>query len=135
MDAWERWWAMAQGSLVAAQSLERLGEVRSSASRAYYAAYQAATALLLYHSLTPPEGREAWSHETTPELVRQLPSRLLKPELGKDFALRLAAAYELRLAADYVGNAEVDAAKLRTSLKNTRFISSVVQDILPQKKA
>lgn len=126
---------MAQGSLVAAQSLERLGEVRSSASRAYYAAYQAATALLLYHGLTPPEGREAWSHETTPELVRQLPSKLLKTDAGRDFALRLAAVYELRLAADYVGNAEVDAAKLRTSLKNTRFISSVVQDILPQKKA
>ncbi len=135
MDAWERWWSMAQGSLNAAQFLERQGEVRSSASRTYYAAYQAATALLLYHGLTPPEGREAWSHETTPELIRQMPSKLLKSDMGRDLALRLAAVYELRLAADCVGNADIETVKLREALKNTRFISSAIQNILPQKKA
>ena len=59
MDAWERWWNMAQGSLAVAQILETRGEVRSSASRAYYAAYQSVTAMLLYHGMTPPEDREA----------------------------------------------------------------------------
>ena len=77
MEAWENWWRMAQGSLTAAQVLEQQGEYRSGASRAYYAAYQAVTALLLYAKQTPPEGREAWSHEVTPDLVKNLPKAIL----------------------------------------------------------
>jgi hypothetical protein len=53
--------------------LEKSGHFRSSASRGYYAGYQAATSLLLYAKQVPPEGREAWSHEATPELIRKLP--------------------------------------------------------------
>lgn len=133
MEAWEKWWKMARGSLIAAQSLEQT-DVRSSASRNYYAAYQAVTALLLYQKLIPPADREAWSHEATPDLVREIPSRILRNEACKDIALRLRAAYELRLVADYIGNADVEIAKLEVSLKGTRFIHKLVGDVLPQDK-
>lgn len=65
MDAWEIWLRMAQGSLAAARLLAAQGEARSSASRAYYAAYQAVTAILLYHNMTPPVKRAAMMQRPT----------------------------------------------------------------------
>ena len=66
MEPWQLWQDMARESEQAARLAEDGGCPRSAASRYYYAAYQAVTALLLYRGLTPPEGREAWSHEDTP---------------------------------------------------------------------
>lgn len=59
MDAWQLWQEMARVSKEAAQLAETGGCLRPAASRYYYAAYQAVTALLLYQGLKPPEGREA----------------------------------------------------------------------------
>ena len=131
MDAWERWWNMAQGSLSSAQILSKQGEVRSSASRAYYAAYQAATALLLYHGMTPPNGREAWSHDATPGLIRELPGTLIPESACRDIKQRLEACYELRIVADYISQLSVNEAKLRLSLKDASFIARVVGDVFP----
>lgn len=131
MEAWEQWWNMAQGSLAAAQLLAKQGEARSSASRAYYAAYQAVTAVLLYHKLTPPAGREAWSHDATPELIRELQGTIIRQDARKDVALRLEAAYRERLIADYMGAAEVRAATLKILLKDASFIAKLASDVLP----
>lgn len=129
MEAWERWWQMAQGSLAAAVLLKTQGEFRSSASRAYYAAYQAITAVLLYQGKTPPEGREAWSHEATPELLWKLSGTVLKQEARRDVALRLQAAYALRVHADYVSMAEVTELVLRGSIKDASFILKLAKRV------
>ncbi len=132
MEAWEQWWRMAQGSLVAAQILVKQGEARSSASRAYYAAYQSVTAVLLYYGLTPPDGREAWSHEATPELIWKLAGTIMSQNARRDIAQRLEAAYRLRLVADYISVAEVGEAVLKTALKNASFIARLAEDVLSQ---
>ena len=129
MDAWEKWWKMAQGSLAAAQLLAKDGEARSSASRAYYAVYQAATALLLYYGMTPPADREAWSHEATPDLIRRLSGTIISEDARKDIKLRLEACYELRIIADYVGQANVEEAKLKLSLKDAAFVIKLANDV------
>lgn len=129
MDAWERWWNMAQGSLSSAQILSKQGEVRSSASRAYYAAYQAATALLLYHEMTPPNGREAWSHDVTPELIRELSGTIISKDARRDIQQRLEACYKLRIDADYIGQINVAEAKLELSLKDTAFIIKLANEV------
>ncbi len=135
MEAWEKWWRMAQDSYASAQLLQEHGQIRASASRSYYAGYQSITALLLYQGLIPPGSREAWSHDIIPELVRELPSKLLKTDVSKDLAIRLEASYELRLIADYVSAVEVEAAKLKRSLRDVGFIYKVVREILPQEEA
>ena len=129
MEAWERWWNMAQGSLAAAQLLAKEGEVRSSASRAYYAAFQAVTALLLYHEMTPPNGREAWSHEATPELFRRLSGTIISEDARKDIKQRLEASYELRVVADYISQANPEKAKLKLSLKDAAFTVKLADDV------
>ena len=134
MEAWEKWWKMAQDSLASALLLQQHGQDRASASRSYYSAYQAATALLLYQNLIPPQGREAWSHDLTPDLLRNIPGKLLKTNISKDIALRLEGAYDLRLIADYISGVQVDEVKLKVSLKSVGFIYKVVRDILSQEE-
>ena len=132
MDAWERWFGMARGSLAAAQALAVQGEARSGASRAYYAAYQAVTAILLYHNMTPPVDREAWSHDATPDLMRRLAPTIIKQDTRRDMSQRLRACYDLRLTADYIGAAEVAASELKIALKDASFIVGMAGDVLPR---
>lgn len=132
MEAWEKWWRMGQGSLAAAQILAKQGEARSSASRAYYASYQSVTAVLLYYGMTPPDGREAWSHEATPELVWKLSGTIISQNARRDIAQRLEASYRLRLNADYISVAEVGEAVLKIALKDASFIARLVEDVLSQ---
>lgn len=134
MEAWKKWWGMAQDSYASAQLLQQHGQLRASASRSYYAGYQSVTALLLYQGLIPPGGREAWNHDLTPDLLRELPSKLLKPDVSKDIAIRLEESYKLRLVADYVSAAEVGDTNLKRSLKDIGFIYKVVREILPQEE-
>ena len=121
---------MAQGSLASARLLQGQEEVRSSASRAYYAAYQAVTAILLYHGMTPPVGREAWSHDATPELMRRLALTTIKQDTRRDVGRRLVISYDLRVIADYIGAAEVAASELKTMIKNASYIVGVAGDVL-----
>jgi hypothetical protein len=105
MEAWEGWWNMAQGSLAAA--------------------------LLLYYGMTPPHDREAWSHEATPDLIRRLSGTIISEDARKDIKLRLEACYELRIVADYVGQADVGEPKLKLALKNAAFIINLANDVFP----
>ena len=135
MDAWERWWLMAQGSLKAAQLLAAQREIaqremRSSASRAYYATYQFVTAILLYHNMTPPDGREAWTHDATPELIWRLSNAVITHDARKDVASRLRTSYALRVIADYVSGEEVREIDLKTALKNASFVARLASDVL-----
>lgn len=132
MDAWKQWVLMARGSLIAAQSLAIQGEVRSSVSRAYYAAYQAVTALLLYARLPPPEGREGWSHEATPDLLKNIPLKILNSQIQQSLTERLEVLYNLRLSADYHGSAELDN-DVTAAVRSATFIVKIVTDILPGK--
>ena len=98
----------------------------------HYAAYQSVTAVLLYYGLTPPDGREAWSHEATPELIWKLAGTIMSQNARKDIAQRLEAAFRLRLVADYISVAEVGEAVLKTALKNASFIARLAEDVLSQ---
>ena len=132
MEAWEKWWQMAQDSLASAQLLQQHGHYRASASRSYYSAYQAVTAILLYQKQTPPDGREAWSHAATPEHMRNMSETALSHNAGKEVALRLEASYELRIVADYIGAVDMEESKLKASLKDTGFIIKLAREILPK---
>ncbi len=131
MEAWERWWNMAQGSLKAAQELEVFGEHRSSVSRAYYAAYQAATALLLYAKQIPPAGREAWSHEATPEALNNLPPKIVPLTIQEDLENRLSQLYEMRLAADYRSKENITPLGLRAAVRSAAFFVKTISTIVP----
>lgn len=133
MDAWQSWQEMARESEEAARMAEAGGCLRSSASRYYYAAYQSVTALLLYRGLTPPLGRQAWSHEETPSLLQDHLRTLIRSrDRRNDLADRLTALYWLRLNADDRGVRPVVSAQVVRAGRDARFILRAADEKLPR---
>ena len=134
MDAWRLWQEMAREFEEAACLAENGGFLRSAASRHYYAAYQAATALLLYRGLTPPTEREAWNQVDTPQLLQdQLQTVIRSRSRRNDLAQRLADLYRLRVVADYEGSEFIGAGRVQSAGKDARYILQIVSDILPKR--
>lgn len=134
MEPWQLWLEMALDSMQAAQNLADSNFWRSSASRCYYAAFQAATALLLYSRLTPPEEREAWSHEDTPDIFRDhlhpiVPSR----DKRNDLSRRLRELYKVRVQADYISKASFDAEKVGAIRKDAGYIVKFIEHLLQKR--
>ncbi len=130
MDACERWWTMAQEYLFASKLLIDGGQFRSSASRSYYAVYQASSAVLLYLGTTPPEDREAWSHEATPGLLRQRLGPVLTRSQCFNMARRLGLLYKLRVDAYYISIGRAESKTAAAALKDASFVAKVVREIL-----
>ena len=132
--SWEKWWEMAQDALASAQLLQRHGQFRASASRSYYACYQSVTAVLLYQKQTPPDNREAWSHELTLEFIRKQLTLIRAQEQRNDLAARLRRLYTLRISADYAGRGEVEEAALTSALRDASYLVKTAGVILPTSK-
>ncbi len=131
MDIWRLWYRMALDSQRAAHQLEK-ENLRSCASRIYYAAYQAVTAVLLYRRLPTPPDREGWSHEATPDMIIEHWSPYISRKYERrDLARRLRRLYTLRLIADYTSTQIIDAPSVRSAMKDGDFLITVVRDILP----
>ena len=130
MELWRKWQELARESERAARLAESEGCYRSAASRYYYAAYQAATALLLCQRLTPPQDREAWSHDDTPALVvRETGPVMRSRDTRNDIARRLKELYRLRLSADYRPGATVASAHVSSAGRDARFILKLVSEL------
>jgi len=124
---------MARGSLEAAEDHLVQSRLRDAASRFYYAAYQATTALLHYRGLMPPQGREAWSHDDTPDLVLdQLASFLASRDVRRRIARTLRELYEVRIQADYHASADINRDVVTRARRGTGYILSVAQAVLPE---
>jgi len=105
--------------------------LRSSLGRYDYAAFQSATAILLYLKLTPPDGEEGWSHAATPHLLKErLESVMRSRDERRRAASYLSELYKLRLEADYIGEATVNAAKLKASARKARYLVKVMEEVL-----
>ena len=133
MDAWQLWQEMARVSEEAARLAEAGGCLRPAASRYYYAAYQAVTALLLYRGLTPPVEREAWGHDETPALLLdQLRTVIRSRDKRNDLAKRLVDLYRLRIIADYQGSRVLSSGRLTIAARDARYILRVMESVLPE---
>ena len=124
---------MARDSQQAALAAETAEHWRSSASRYYYAAYQAVTAVLLYAGLTPPAAEESWSHAATPDMLEQhfvpyVRSRDARKELGR----QLRELYKLRIIADYIGATKLEQKSVAEARKYSNRLVKVADKILPQ---
>jgi len=135
MADWELWIGMARSTSAAAEKLRTDGYPRDAASRFYYAAFYTATALLLYRGLTPPQEREGWSHEQTPELVMDELVPVL-PDRDRRYGLykRLRILYGLRLTADYRATRPVNDEDVTRARRDAGYIMSVAGTVLPEPK-
>ena len=135
MDAWQLWLEMAREASEAAAEAEASGHMRSAASRYYYAAYQAVTALLHYRGVAVPEGRQAWSHDQTPGVITaQLTPVLKARDKREDLAQRLERLYKTRIIADYLATQPIRAGTLQLIRKDSNYILKVAEKILPERR-
>lgn len=134
MEAWQLWLEMARESEEAAQRAEADGHFRSAASRYYYAAYQAVTALLLYRRVPTPEDHQAWSHDQTPDLIREQLGPLLRlRDKRNDLAWRLERLYKTRIVADYIADRTLSADSLKIVRRDAGYILKVAERVLPER--
>lgn len=94
-----------------------------AASRAYYAAYQAATSMLHQNGgLTRPVinnvSREGWRHDQTPDLIVDHSNRLPLKRRKNELAGKLKSLYRLRLSADYISNDTVGSSAVQSALSD-----------------
>jgi len=68
MLTWEQWQEKSRSSLEAAQILLERNKPVEAASRAYYAAYQMVTAVLIKLHLVPRSAYGNWSHHETVDM-------------------------------------------------------------------
>jgi uncharacterized protein (UPF0332 family) len=133
--SWRLWQKMAQESFDAGELAIGQRFLRSAASRLYYAAYQAITALLLYRNLTPPEEYEAWSHEDTPGLIEDHLTPIIRArDQRRNLSRRLRALYSLRLEADYRAQSSVETMDVDQARRDAGFILSNAKRILPKQE-
>ena len=132
MPDWKLWRDMANESLLAAEILQP-DNIRNAISRYYYASYQTSTAYLLYRRQLPPEEREAWSHEQTPDLLIQtLGAGIRSEDVKRDIARRLRVSYKKRCEADYVSAAPFTPQDVISARKDSRYIVKTLMGLLPE---
>jgi len=106
MLTWEHWREKSTSSLEAAQILLERDKPIEAASRAYYAAYQMVTAVLIRLNLSPREAFGNWSHHETVEMYQTHVCK--KASLGfrnqralKRLLPQFRTLMEIRYLADY----------------------------------
>lgn len=133
---------MAYESQAAAFADETAGRLRSAASRFYYAAYQAVTALLHLVGRQPPlgdeegYGREAWSHRTTPDMILTDLNRYIRKKAERENLFRiLRFLYKVRVISDYIGSQSIDRKSFNRLAKESRYVVTVVKIIIEKETA
>ena len=113
----QQWQKTALETSKAAQILYDAGSYRDCASRAYYAAYQAATALCVKHgdAVNFPPGWNNPAHEQLPRLIQQ--NGDLPPKARQEISKSLRFLRNERESADYKLGQTVNKASAQECLR------------------
>ena len=116
-------WRRAGDSLAAAQKLLADGFADFAASRAYYAAFYAASAVLL------SEGKSFSKHTA---LLGHIHKDYVKPDrLPAEIGRIISSLYDLRNVADYGGPAHVDTLEAEKAIADAGLFLRAVRPLLP----
>jgi uncharacterized protein (UPF0332 family) len=136
MELEHRWLTMADETNQAAKIACDQGLWRSATSRAYYTAFQAATAML-HHSkkVQPPivdqQQREAWSHEILPEMFRFNLRQLIQNKSHRNkLASSIGRLRTLRISADYYSEIVIDERQARLAVTEAGILLNLARHII-----
>lgn len=131
-----KWLFVAERSLRAARRLHEAGYHDDSASRSYYCAYQAATAMLHQIGEVPPTdgglARESWSHKATPRMIQDnLKQAVRHRDQRTELRKIVSELYRVRIEADYIASrAPLTDADSRLSLRLAARILKVAHEMI-----
>lgn len=117
-------WDRALEAFQSAQLLVAHGGLDSAASRAYYAAFHAATALFAL------EGRTFTKHSALEAAIHRdlVKAGRWAADLGRDYTF----CADVRGVGDYGSDVRVDADQARSAIESSRRILLAIQDALPK---
>jgi len=132
MPTWQEWREMAESSLADARILLARDQHRGAISRAYYAAYQMVTAILVKLGTTLPAGRNNWDHDTTQILYWYAISNRRTSKHAQLMGLRIAFndLLQMRITADYRPHLEVTAEKVGSLVAKAGSLLGVLHELL-----
>jgi hypothetical protein len=135
MLTWEQWQEKSKSSLAASRILLENDKPVEAASRAYYAAYQMVTGVLIKLKLSPRAEFGNWSHEETRDMYRihicqkaglGYKERNALTKLRNDFWLLLIN----RRNADYGIDGNIDVSLARTMWRNSNRLFVLLQNLI-----
>jgi len=134
MPSWEQWRELAQDSLQAARALLDQGHTRVAASRAYFAAYQMVTGVLLKLEVTLPTNppRTNWSHQQTQTLYWRAIAQRRTSKHSQLLGLRLAFAelLQTRRTADYRPDLEIEQAETERLVVKAGSLIDILNELI-----
>ena len=122
----ERWTGMSGERLRAAKALLDLGLFRDSISRSYYAAYCAATSVVVGRGVTFAFGRQNPSHDQLPDLIAN--AGQISVPVRRKVRTRLYFLRYARESADYRPYAPIDRALALECLLNAAAVIKLVEE-------
>jgi uncharacterized protein (UPF0332 family) len=135
MLAWEQWREKSQSSLEAARILLQNNKPVEAAGRAYYAAYQMVTAVLLRLKLNPRGDYGNWSHQETVKMYHTHICR--KIDLGfkekhalKRLLLKFQTLLETRYLADYGDTSTIVVSVAESHWRDASRITSLLSTLI-----
>ncbi len=135
MLTWEQWQEKSRSSLEASRILLENGRPVEATSRAYYAAYQMVTGVLIKLKLTPRGEYGNWSHEETQNMYRIHICR--KADWGykeKNALSKLRNGFGLLLInrrdADYGISGNIHASLVRTLWRDSNRLITLLQNLI-----
>jgi uncharacterized protein (UPF0332 family) len=139
MLSWEQWQEKSKSSLEAAQILLENQKPIEAASRAYYAAYQTVTAVLIKLKLDPRSEFENWSHHETQEMYRTHICQ--KADLGykeKTALIMLRPDFQIllinRYKSDYGHDKKIDMLLAQTLWRDANRLARLLENLIQRGK-
>jgi uncharacterized protein (UPF0332 family) len=132
---WEQWREKSKSSLEASQILLARGKPIEAASRAYYAAYQMTTAVLVRLNLSPRDAFGNWAHRETVEMYQTHVCKKANLGYKEQQALRslLPKFYtllETRYLADYGDSATIVLPIAKSYWRDANRLVSLLNSLL-----
>jgi len=125
----DRWLGLAKDSFEAAKDADEKKKYRSAVSRAYYALFQAATAILVHARVSVPE-RGNWPHIQVPALFQSPTVRTMLPKGSRVYRQAIIDTYTARISADYRPRDTVDREQSRMARRYSGMVLNLAMKVV-----
>jgi len=119
---------MAEHSFQASQDAFERKKFRTSVSRAYYALYQSATALMIHVNLVPPE-KGNWGHAKLMTMFEDQVIRRILKKRAIEYKQACSRSYIARASADYRPSDVVDVMSARETRRWAAMVMKTAEKV------
>ena len=133
MLTWQQWLNKAQASITAGQNSLEAGDLAAAVSRAYFAAFQAVTGVLIKRGYQPNSETGNWGHKVTQNqftvLIQQIRSKRRRLRREREHFKDL---YFYRAFADYGDDSIITTQLTRQLIRESGQVVALMQRLIEE---